>query len=230
MRVSPLSLDKTVLFFPARKCFFISEKPLRRKYDYIKAEAEGGERRVKQTNDRDIISMLFDRNPDALGIIQRQFGRLIKRISLNIVNSTEEAGECLNDVLLDVWNTVPPAEPVSVSSYVCMLSRRRAIDRVRSQTAAKRNSSFSAVCSELAEAEDGLEKVLDGISINAVINTFLKKLSPVNREIFMSRYFDFEPVKSISERIHISENSVKTRLLRMRKKLRCELEAEGVQL
>lgn len=186
---------------------------------------------MKVINDQDIISLLNERKEEALKIIQEQYGKLIKKISMNITNNAECADECLNDVLFDVWNSIPPAKPISISSYVCMLSRRRTIDRVRNVTAVKRDcAAFTTVSEEFAEVEDGLEELLDSISINVTINAFLKDLSPVNREIFLSRYFDFESIASISSRVHITQNSVKTRLLRMREKLRKCLQDGGVYI
>ena len=186
---------------------------------------------MKVINDQDIIALLNERKEEALNVIQEQCGKLIKKISMNINNNVECADECLNDVLLDIWNSIPPAKPISISSYVCMLSRRRTIDKVRNKMAAKRDcTTFTIVSEEFAEVEDGLEDFLESININAIINSFLKDLSAINREIFISRYFDFESISSISKRLHITQNSVKTRLVRMRKKLRLYLQEGGIHI
>lgn len=186
---------------------------------------------VKVMNDQDIIMLLNERKEESLKIIQEQYGKLIKRISMNIINNAECANECMNDVLFDVWKSIPPAKPISISSYVCMLSRRRTIDKVRKATAAKRDcTTFMTVSEEFAEVEDGLDDLLESINIKASINSFLKDLSPINREVFISRYFDFESISSISTRLHITQNSVKTRLIRMKEKLRSYLQEGGVHI
>ncbi len=186
---------------------------------------------MNKIDDRGIIALLNDRNEESLQIIEKQYGKLIRKISINLVNNAELADECLNDVLFDVWNTIPPLQPFSISSYVCTLSRRRTIDKIRHASASKRDfSNFYIVNEEFASVEDGLETLLESINIKAVINSFLKDLSGINREIFISRYFDFEAVSDISSRLHISENSIKTRLVRMKKKLRSYLQKGGIYL
>ena len=103
---------------------------------------------MKVINDQDIIALLNERKEEALNVIQEQWGKLIKKISMNINNNVECADECLNDVLLDIWNSIPPAKPISISSYVCMLSRRRTIDKVRNKMAAKRDCTTFTIVSE----------------------------------------------------------------------------------
>lgn len=188
-------------------------------------------REANKINDRDIITLLHERNEEALRVIAERYGRLIRIIAINITDSAECADECLNDTLFDVWNTIPPQDPISISSYVSMLSRRRAIDRVRNATAAKRDrTAFTAVGEEFAEVADGLDERLDSIRIQSAVNAFLRHQAPTNREIFISRYFDFEPIESISARLHMTPNAVKIRLNRMRKKLRSDLQKGGVPI
>ena len=113
---------------------------------------------MKTINDQIIIALLEDRKEEGLKIIQEPYGKLIKKISMNIFNNVECADECLNDVLFDVWNTIPPVKPITLLSYVCMLSRRRTIDKVRNSTAAKRDvTTFTTVSEECAEVEEGLD-------------------------------------------------------------------------
>ena len=81
-----------------------------------------------------------------------------------------------------------------------------------------------------AEVADGLDERLDSIRIQSAVNAFLRHQAPTNREIFISRYFDFEPIESISARLHMTPNAVKIRLNRMRKKLRSDLQKGGVPI
>ena len=195
----------------------------------MKAYNELESSEVNKINDTEIIKMLFERNEKALEIIQEQFGKLIRRISMNIFNNIEYANECLNDVLLDVWNSIPPTSPLSVASYVCMLSRRRTIDVLRKENADKRKSTdYKSVEIELAAIDDGLDDLIDSVNITQILNVFLADISVTNREIFISRYYDFESIKSISTRLHMTENSVNTRLTRMREKLKKELLTGGI--
>ena len=183
--------------------------------------------------DKTIISMLFDRNESALRMIEEKWGRLIKMIAYNIFRSEETAEECLNDTLLDIWNTIPPTEPKSVSSYACMIARRRAIDKVRRESADKRSGSlveYDAVTREIADITDTADWVINKMELTSQINKFLGTLPPKNREIFISRYFNFEDIESISKRLGVTSNSVTVKLHRMRTDLKEQLRKGGFTL
>ncbi|MBR5453733.1 MAG: sigma-70 family RNA polymerase sigma factor [Clostridia bacterium] len=186
---------------------------------------------MKNSIDDVIIKLLFDRNEKALEKIQTEYGQLIKYIAFNLFKNSDVAEECLNDTLLDIWNSIPPNKPVSVSSYASMLARRRAIDRLRREHAEKRiypgNSAYPDVYGELADIEDVSDTVIDGIELSRHINLFLGGLSGTNREIFISRYFDFEELDSIAKRLRISKNSVNTRLFRMKNAFKKQLSEGG---
>jgi len=186
---------------------------------------------MNHNTDDGIIELLFKRDESALEKIQEKYGQLIKQIAFNLFKCSSTADECLNDTLLDIWNSIPPNKPVSISSYACMLARRRSIDRLRKEYAEKRMhpecSSYPDVCDELADIEDVAENIVDGIELSRHINKYLSTLSYENREIFISRYFDFEDISSIAKRLHVSKNSVNTRLFRMRNSFKEQLLKEG---
>ena len=58
----------------------------------------------------------------------------------------------------------------------------------------------------------------------------IHSLNKKNREIFLSRYFDFESISEISQKIGLSTNAVSIKLLRMRNKLIYKLQKAGVSL
>ncbi len=182
---------------------------------------------------KEIIKMLNDRDESALGHIQDEYGNLIKSIAYNLFKSDSVAEECLNDTLMDIWDTIPPENPKSLMSYACMIVRRRVIDRIRGETAKKRTGPESAgytdVCDELSYLDDISKEVVDKIEFSRLINEYLRTLSRTNREIFISRYFDFDTIDSIAARLHLSKNSVNTRLTRMKNGFRAKLEEGGVE-
>lgn len=184
----------------------------------------------KAESDDVIISLLQLRDESALEMINTKYGRLIKSVAFNVYRSDTVAEECLNDTLLSIWDTIPPNEPESMSAYALTISRRKAIDRVKAVTAKKRAipeaTEYSEMLDELAFAEDIADAVVDKIELGRILSKFLRTLSAKNREIFMRRYFDVEPVSSISANMHISKNALNIRLSRMRKELAKILDEE----
>jgi RNA polymerase sigma-70 factor (ECF subfamily) len=182
--------------------------------------------------DGSILSLLQNRNESALEELTRQYGSLLKGLARRLLPSKEDADECVNDALLDVWNTIPPQHPSSISSYACMLTRRRAIDRVRYLSAQKRGSGVYLVAlDELEECiPDGT--TLDGeeSSLTEALNGFLETLSPKDRQIFMGRYFGFETIEELAHKNKTNKNTVNIRLSRTRVKLKSYLLERGISV
>ncbi|MCM1190569.1 MAG: sigma-70 family RNA polymerase sigma factor [bacterium] len=182
--------------------------------------------------DTEIISLLWQRRESALDEIIRRYGRLLKNFAGRILPTAQDAEECVNDALLDLWNTVPPKRPLSIASYASMLTRRRAIDRLRRLTAKKRGSGVYLVA--LDELEDCIPdraaSAEDTDVLREAINSFLAGLSPEDRLLFMGRYFALEPLKALAQTNGVTKNTVNIRLSRMRKKLKATLEERGVFL
>ncbi|MBE6709350.1 MAG: sigma-70 family RNA polymerase sigma factor [Ruminococcaceae bacterium] len=170
--------------------------------------------------DDNIIKLLFDRKEEGLSMIQALYGKLIRSIAFNLYKSDTVAEECLNDTLLDVWNTIPPKNPDSLSAYVCTIARHRTIDRIRADMAQKRytpdHSEYHTVYEELSFLDDVADGVVDKMEMRRIMGEFLDSLSSTNREIFISRFFDFESLDSIAIKMHMSKNTLGARLHRMR--------------
>lgn len=196
---------------------------------YVRARVITQERleQIMLQTQKQILRLLNARDERALRILSETSGRLLRSLARRILGSESDAEECVNDVLLEVWDTIPPESPESVSSYACMLTRRTAIDRMRLNTAQKRGGKdYQASLDELAE----IPANEDSDELTCIIEEFLDSLSETDRMLFMGRYYGFEPVKSLSERLGLSTNAASLRLLRMREKLRTLLTERGIAI
>ena len=177
-----------------------------------------------------IIDLLFQRSEIALKEISSKYGNLLHSIAYRVLPSYDDVEECINDTLLEIWNTVPPNNPDSISSYACMIVRRKAIDRVRFYTAKKRGGKeYELALSEIDECVFSVDEMaLDENNLLDLIREFLDKLNIPERNIFMSRYFGFESINEIACKHSISENAINIRLSKIRKKLKIHLKERGV--
>ena len=66
--------------------------------------------------DTEIIMLLEKRTESALSEIIRQYGRLLKHLARQILPTAQDAEECINDAMLDLWNTIPPKHPMQPCS------------------------------------------------------------------------------------------------------------------
>ncbi len=180
--------------------------------------------------DTEIVALLWQRRESALNEIIHRYGRMLNNFAGRILPTAQDAEECVNDALLDIWNTVPTNRPASVASYAAMLTRRRAIDRIRRLTAKKRGGGVYLVA--LDELEDCIPDHTtsneDTDALREAINSFLAGLSVEDRLIFMGRYFALESIEALAENRRVSKNTINIRLSRIRKKLKTELEERSI--
>lgn len=180
-------------------------------------------------NDEKIIELLFLRQEDALGEITQKYSRLIRSTARGIVADESDVEEIENDVLLSVWNQVPPTRPHHLPSFLCRIARCRSLDRVRYNQRKKRQHSLTVISEELCEIADD-DALDDGKSelIRQLINDTLRSLSPDARVLFVRHYFYLESIKELADRFNMKENQVSVKLYRARNKLRTALEKEGL--
>lgn len=181
--------------------------------------------------DNKIITLLFERNESAISQMTDTFGTTIKSICKRIGLDNFDTDECVNDTMFSVWNKIPPEKPEYLSSFVYKIARRKAIDRLRKYTAEKRNMKIDTIHSELCECipyNNTIENDFDEKVLVEIINKWLKSLDESSRKIFICRYFFAEPISQISEKTNFSQSNITTKLHRLRKSLKSELNKEGV--
>ena len=184
--------------------------------------------------DEKIISLFWERNEDAISILKEQYGAFCFSIANNILDSIEDAEEVLNDVVLSVWNAIPPEKPHVLSAFVGRITRNLSLKKWRSKTADKRGGGQSTlVLEELAEclpATNDVEEEISARELAKIIEGFLGTLAETDRNIFVCRYWYHDSVSDISNRFGFGESKVKMSLLRSRQKLLKLLETKGVTL
>ena len=62
------------------------------------------EQRRKYMEDTEIIALLGQRRESALDEIICRYGRMLKNFAGRILPTAQDAEECINDALLDIWH------------------------------------------------------------------------------------------------------------------------------
>lgn len=183
-------------------------------------------------DDNRIIELYFARDERAIAETQDKYGKLIFSIANNILNSREDANECVNDTYLGVWNSIPPERPISFSAYISRIARNLSLKRLEYLSRDKRSRNLTVSLSEL----EGVlcdSDIRDGVSdgeISMLISRFLHTQSKEKRNVFIRRYYFFDSVEDISKRYSISQSKVKSMLFHTRRKLKEFLTEEGIQI
>ena len=178
-----------------------------------------------------IIALLQKRDEQALSEIRNRYGNLCFRIAQQMLCNAEDAEECVNEMLLAVWNSVPPNEPQNLEAYLITLLRRSATDRLRHMTRLKRGGTqIAQTLDELAEvipSKDTVESEVDRHELTAALRSFLDALPEQSGQVFIERYYFNLPVREIADKHQMQVSAVNVLLHRIRKKLKKHLEKEG---
>ena len=141
-----------------------------------------------------------------------------------------DAEECVNDAYLGLWNCIPPQRPRSLRAFLGRIVRNLSLNRCDYERAARRNREFDILLSELGDCVSGESSPGDSGAIADLLNTFLAGLLPKDRQLFVRRYWYLDSIAQLAELFSLGENAVKSRLFRLRSKLRRQLEKEGFTL
>ncbi|MBE6853675.1 MAG: sigma-70 family RNA polymerase sigma factor [Ruminococcus sp.] len=183
-------------------------------------------------DDKTIIQHYWDRDERAITETDEKYGSYCCYIANNILSNREDSQECVNDTYLKTWNAIPPQRPRVLPAFLGRIVRNLALNMYEKNNAAKRGGGQAAlVLHELEECipDKAINIENDENELSEVIDSFLDLLSSRNRKIFVLRYWYTESVRSISERMKMSENSVSATLKRLRKKLRKHLAERGIE-
>ena len=181
-------------------------------------------------NDQNLIALYFDRNEQASAETYRQFGGYCYTIAHNILGNEQDAEECVNDVLIRLWERIPPARPDNFYGYIAAVTRSIARNRYTASHAKKRGGGeVAATLDELFDCAgtDNVEQETDSRALGTALNDFLGTLKPDHRKIFVQRYWYFCPVEDIANNLGMTKSKVSVALMRTRAKLRDYLEEEG---
>lgn len=184
--------------------------------------------------ERKIITLYRHRDEDAIRMTAEVLGGYCYTVAYNVLNSREDAEECVNDTYLAVWNAIPPAEPASLRAFVTAITRRLALNRYKEQNRGKRGGGqVPLALEELAEVVSDTEDIPADYARKELLESmtrFLRGCSPRDRGLFLDRYIRLEPTAVLAERYRVKEAQVLLILSRTRKKLKAHLEKEGYTL
>lgn len=182
-------------------------------------------------DDKKIIELFFARDEAALDSVEKKYGALCRYIASKILVMREDVEECVNDVLLALWNAIPPERPRDLRAYIGKSVRNRAHEISREENAWKRGGRIRIVGDELLTMlDDGTDLAADFEAKRAgkIISDFLQKINKNDKKIFVLRYWAGLEIREITEQTGFGESRVKMSLHRTRKKLAEELGKEGI--
>lgn len=174
-------------------------------------------------NNDNFISKLKDKDMQALEYVLDNYSDLIYRVAFKVLNNKELSEECLNTVLLKIWDKINTytGNTEGFTPWIFSIAKFCAIDILRKEArhfkaseTTDRDESVAIGIEEEVEIKDQLKLVMSEI----------ENLGPPDNEIFIRRFLLNHKVKDIAKEFGMTEKAVSLRILRNRKKLKTILE------
>lgn len=176
-------------------------------------------------DDAGLIQRLKKRKQKALIQVMDFYGGYVYTIVKNIIGDCmqpEDIEETVSDVFYKLWINIDKVENGKpLKPYLIGMARNMARNKLREHK----------LMSPLEEAEmiqeDVLCEEMERKEQIQIIKEVLWGLPEMEREIFIRYYYNYEKIKDIAEKYHVSPSKVKMSLHRIRKLLKTELEGKG---
>ncbi len=184
-------------------------------------------------DDKEIIELYLSRNERAIKETDNRYGAFSRKLSYQILNSHEDAEECVNDSYMKLWETIPPTVPESLKAYLGRIVRNLSLNRLRWKTEQKRNCDAEVLLSEIADcvpANENVEHAIYQKRLSELITKWLSGEKEVNRQIFVRRYWYGSTYEELAGHYRLSEKKLMDRLYHMRRRLKEYLEKEGISI
>lgn len=178
-------------------------------------------------DDAVIANKLANRDQSGLRELKSKYGRLIASVCRSVLKSPQDIEEVENDVLYAVWEGIPRDDPENLTAYICRIARRRAVDKLRYNTAAVRNSDLLTELDECLPSGCSPEDSAEKAELAEAMNEWLRSLDEKQRKLFTLRYFYMYSTKEAAKACSMSQTAVTTALSRLRGSLKKYLIERG---
>jgi RNA polymerase sigma-70 factor (ECF subfamily) len=172
------------------------------------------------SNDKNFIQRLKRQEEDALEFIVDKYLPLIKGITYKVLTPLENKGvieECINDIFLSIWNNADKfhGDSKDFKKWVCVIAKFKSIDYYRKVTKKVEITSNDMDLNVEKSAEDELIMQEDRAELIKLIN----HLEPIERDIFIMKFFLGLNTEEISLKLGLTKASVDNRIYRGKKRL-----------
>jgi RNA polymerase sigma factor (sigma-70 family) len=195
-------------------------------------------------SDAALVRLVAERRPEALAELYDRFAPTLLALARRVLDNHADAEEVLQEVFVQVWNRGERYDPArsSVSTWLVLIARSRAIDRLRSRKVVERTHEAIAHSAIGAIGAIGASGVWEPhTSPEALENVFIQErhervrremaaLPAEQRQVLEMAFYQGLTQSQIAAKAGLPLGTVKTRTLLAMKKLRNALRPEIRQL
>lgn len=181
--------------------------------------------------DEAIVALYWARDEGAIPATAEKYGAYCAAIAGNILESPQDAEECVNDTYVKAWNAIPPQRPAFLGAFLLKIARNLALTVYQAARTQKRGGGqgVEVLTQELADCVTGNpEAAVERAELSRLLDQFLRTLPDRDQYIFLRRYWHADGVGEIAVRCHLPAGTVKSSLYRSRRKLKAYLLERGI--
>ena len=176
---------------------------------------------MSSLNDEAIISGIRCRDDAVINHVITKYARLLWPIAdavLKNVGSEQDTEECVADVFIELWEHPEKFDPDrgTLKSWLCMVTRSRAIDRYRELSRRGTISLEGAMLAGRMGVQDALLREETRRELVAAVNA----LADLERDILIRRYYYEQKPREIARALDLTVKQVDNYLYRSKQKLR----------
>ncbi|MGZ4163269.1 MAG: RNA polymerase sigma factor [Tumebacillaceae bacterium] len=150
---------------------------------------------------------------DAMTEFLRELEPFVYRVCYHLTGHQHDAEDLAQDALLKVCRHLHTYRgDCAIQSWIYRIILNQQRDAVR-----KKKGVTLVEITETASTTEGFE---GSVSLRMVVQELLQELEGVDRQIFILRFQEDMPLKEIAEVLEMKEATVKTRIFRLRDRLR----------
>lgn len=187
---------------------------------------------VATASDAVRMRRIVERRPEALAELYDRHASTLLALARRILGGSSDADDVLQEVFVHVWNHAQRYDPArsSVSTWLVLITRSRAIDRLRNRKVVERAHEASHIAQPVAHASpEGADAVFLRERRERVRRE-MAGLPPEQRQVIEMAFYEGLTQSEIAAQADLPLGTVKTRTLLAMKKLRSALRAEIRQL
>lgn len=172
---------------------------------------------VQMDEDEALMGAVTKRETPALNRLYERYHGLLHSVAMGVVHHSPDAEEVVQDVFLHIWNRADTymAEKGKPLGWLMMLTRRRAIDRLRSQSSYRRATTRFET-EYLLENDDrvpqgNIDRQATG-DLRALLKQQLNRLPPVQKQAVELTFFEGMSQRQVASATRSPLGTVKTRI------------------
>jgi RNA polymerase sigma-70 factor (ECF subfamily) len=197
-----------------------------------RADLRGADREPLNDPDGDSLAPLLRRaglgDQAAFAELYDQLAGLVHGVVLKVVRDPAQSEEVTQEVFVELWRLAARHDATrgTVRSWAATMAHRRAIDRVRSEQAARDRLERQGNASTVPDHDEVADEVADALDRpvdRARVRRSLDRLTPVQREAVELAYYGGHTYREVAVLLGVAEGTVKTRIRDGMIRLRDEL-------